>query len=293
MIHVLLLVWSFCWVVPGVAIADSSSANLGGRGESDQVWTRLLSEAEQLRLPTKFLKVIPPGFVQFEFDDLRTYAAEYHPGDHRMVLNRSLSFNAAARTLKPLRTMGHGELALLYHELFHAYMDYLKEQEGQLVESASRELMPFARQQIACRYGQVKIAPVVQRMGEIEVRYLTPSESWEALNEAWAIFVGWAIWNQLELHGKSRTSIFQDSVRAEQWLKRLKAAFQNGELRGYYAPEDQAERLVAKKRYLAEQLTAEEVLEIIRQAFGLPSDFVGRAGHQLGFLGKATCLSSS
>lgn len=293
MIHVLLLLWIFCWVTPVVATADSSVSSLSGRGDTDQVWTRLLSEAEQLRLPTKFLKAIPPGFVQFEFDDLRTYAAEYHPGEHRMVLNRSLSFNAAARTLKPLGAMAHRELALLYHELFHAYMDYIKEREGQSVETASMELMQFARQQIVCRYGQVKIAPVVQRMGEIEVRYLTPAESWEALNEAWAVFVGWAVWNQLELQGKSRTSLFQDSPRGEQWLKRLKTAFLNGELRGYYAPEDQTERLVAQKRYLAEQLTAEEVLEIMGQAFGLSNDFVGRAGHHLEFLEKPTCLRSS
>lgn len=293
MIYVFLLLWSFCWVAPVVAAADSFPASLSGSGEADQVWTRLLSEAEQLRLPTKFLNVIPPGFVQFEFDDLRTYAAEYHPGEHRMVLHRSLSFNGAARTLKPLGAMTHRELSLLYHELFHAYMDYMKEREGQSVESASLELMEYARRQIVCRYSQVKIAPLVQRMGEIEVRYLTSSESWEALNEAWAVFVGWAVWNQLELQGKSRIPLFQDSMRAEQWFKRLKAAFQNGELRGYYAPEDQAERLIAQKRYLAEQLTAEEVLEIMRQVFGLPSNFVGRAGRQLEFLGKPACMGSS
>ena len=294
MIHVLLVVWSFCWAAPVVAAVDSSSVNLSGRGETDQVWTRLLSEAEQLHLPTKFLKAIPSDFVQFEFDDLRTYAAEYHPGEHRMVLNRALSFNAAARTLKPLGAMTHQELALLYHEFFHAYMDYLKEREGQSVASASAMvLMQFAREQIGCRYGQVKIAPLIQRMGEIEVRYLTPSESWEALNEAWAVFVGWAVWNQLELQGTSQASLFQASTRGEQWLKRLKTAFQNGELRGYYAPEDQAERLVAKKRYLAEQVTAEEVLEIVRQAFGFSSDFVGKMEHHLEFLEKPTCAGSS
>lgn len=287
-----LVLWS-CWFTPVIAATGSSAESPGGRGVSDQVWTRLLSEAEQLRLPTKFLKVIPPEFVQFEFDDLRTYAAEYHPGEHRMVLNRSLSFNAAARTLKPLGAMAHRELALLYHELFHAYMDYMKEREGELVEPASVELMRFAREQIGCRYGQVKIAPVVQRMGEIEVRYLTQSESWEALNEAWAVFVGWAVWNQLELQGKSRTSLFYDPKRTEPWGKRLKTAFQNGELRGYYAPEDQAERRVAQKRYLAEQLTGEEVSEILKQAFGLSNDFINRIERQLEFLGKPTCARAS
>ncbi len=284
-----------CWLAPAFVGVDSSTASFSGGGSADQVWTRLLADAEQLRLPTKFLKALPPEFVQFEFDDLRTYAAEYHPGEHRMVLNRSLSFNAAARTLKPLAAMTHKELAVLYHELFHAYMDYVKEVEGQSVKSDSiKDLMHFARQQLSCRYGEVKIAPIVQRMGETELRYLTPAESWEALNETWAVFIGWAVWNQLAIQGKkSSASLFTDPKLADQWVTRLKSAFQNGELRGYYSPEDQAERRLAQKRYLAEQLTAEEVLVLMKQAIGISNDFVNRVERNLEFLERLPCLNSS
>jgi hypothetical protein len=92
---------------------------------SDRMWRQLLSEAHALGLPTKFLKAVPPGFIQFEFDDLRTYAAEYHLGEHRMVLNRALSFNGAGAMLRPLGRLTHAEIETLYHELFHAYIDYL------------------------------------------------------------------------------------------------------------------------------------------------------------------------
>ena len=85
----------------------------------------MVGEAEALGLPTKFLKAIPPSFVQFEFDDLHSYAAEYHLGEHRMVLNRALSFNGAGATLRPLGRLTHAEIETLYHELFHAYIDYL------------------------------------------------------------------------------------------------------------------------------------------------------------------------
>ena len=85
----------------------------------------MLREAHALDLPTKFLRAVPPSFVRFEFDDLHSYAAEYHPGEHRMVLNRALSFNGAGATLRPLGRLTHTEIETLYHELFHAYIDYL------------------------------------------------------------------------------------------------------------------------------------------------------------------------
>ena len=284
-----LLFLAYCWF--GLFPVGEACALQKDEGRAGSAWARLIGEADQMRLPTKFLKAIPPEFVLLEFDDLRTYAAEYHPGEHRMVLSRSLSFNAAAKTLKPLGTMAHRELAVLYHELFHAYMDYLKEVVGRPVEpdADSKDLMHFAQEQLVCRYGEVKIAPVVQRLGETELRYLSPSESWEALNEAWAVFVGWAVWNQLQVQKKARTSLFDDPKLVDQWAKRLKSAFGNSELRGYYAPEDEAERRVAQKRYLAEQLTAEEVLVITRQAIGLSNNFVDRVGRDLEFLEKPGC----
>ena len=56
-------------------------------------------------LPTAFLKEIDPTFVTVVFEDLRTYAAEYHPEDHRMILNMRLSFNKAGGRLG--RTQSH------------------------------------------------------------------------------------------------------------------------------------------------------------------------------------------
>ncbi|HKQ34390.1 MAG TPA: hypothetical protein VJT11_03700, partial [Nitrospiraceae bacterium] len=168
---------------------------------TERVWRQLLGEAHALGLPTKFLKVIPPSFVQFEFDDLHSYAAEYHLGEHRLVLNRALSFNGAGATLRPLRRLTHAEIETLYHELFHAYIDYLVTAAEKAPEIPSDPVLAFARMQQECHYGAVLINPVVQRKGETEERFLTERESWEALNETWAVFVGWVVWNHLELTG--------------------------------------------------------------------------------------------
>ena len=244
------------------------------------MWERLLTEAEALHLPTKFLSAIPPDFIRFEFDDLRTYAAEYHPGEHRMVLDRSLSFNAAGGALRPLTKMTHKELEVLYHELFHAYMDFLSESSERSVDTAGRPegLMVFARQQQACRYTEVLITPVVQRKDETESRYLTASESWEALNETWAVFIGWAIWNQLEVQRKSGRA-FQQPRGSDQWIQRLEMAVQNGELRGYYVPEDPDERRVTHKRFLARQsqLAWQEAVRLMRQVLGFSEKFIAQA----------------
>ncbi|OQW34901.1 MAG: hypothetical protein A4E19_16975 [Nitrospira sp. SG-bin1] len=233
-----------------------------------------------MQLPTTFLKVLPPDFIQFEFDDLRTYAAEYHSDEHRMVLNRSLSFNAAGRTLKPLGKMTHKELEVLYHELFHAYMDYLQVVEGHSDDAGHRseELLHFAREQQACRYGEVEIAPIVQRQTGTESHYLTPTESWEALNETWAVFVGWAVWNQLEVQHKTGKSMFQGRRQAHEWMRRLMIAFEKGDLRGYYVPENPDERRLAQKKYLAKpsQLTLKEAVVLMKQVLGFQQDFIER-----------------
>jgi hypothetical protein len=254
------------------SVTSAVPVDPAGFAESSRQWEQLLGEAGQLHLPTMFLKVIPPDFIRFEFDDLRAYAAEYHPGEHRMVLNRALSFNAAGRVLKPLTKMTHKELEVLYHELFHAYMDYLTSSIGEPGNGGlvSNGVMDFARTQQVCRYGNVKIAPVPQRPGETELRYLTESESWEALNETWAVFIGWAIWNQLDVQHPGRESMFRQHRLMERWAQRLKAAFQNGELRGYYVPEDAGERLVARKRFLAKpsQITWKETVVLMSQVLG-------------------------
>src|SRR5690349_488602 len=89
------------------------------------IWTHLIDQAKAAGLPTTFIRRIPPDYVTLEFDDLHAYAAEYHPEDHRLVLNQTLSFNAAGGSLKPLSSMGPREIGTLHHELFHAYMDVI------------------------------------------------------------------------------------------------------------------------------------------------------------------------
>ena len=278
-------VWN-CWLGGGAAEAASLPSDHRERAASS-TWERLVAEADGLHLPTKFLKEIPADFIQFEFDDLRTYAAEYHPDEHRMVLNRSLSFNGAARTLKSLAAMTHKELEVLYHELFHAYIDSLASSDARAAGTGNKSngLMAFARSQQLCRYVDVTIVPIAQRPHEVESRYLTESESWEALNETWAVFIGWAIWNQLEVQKKGQGSMWQRPRQKEQWGRRLVTAFQNGEFRGYYVPQDHSEQRITHKRFLAKQsqLTwreaevllsqalgfTEESMQLIKQAFGL------------------------
>ncbi len=243
---------------------------------TDRMWRQLLSEAQALGLPTKFLKAVPPSFIQFEFDDLRTYAAEYHLGEHRMVLNRALSFNGAGATLRPLGRLTHAEIETLYHELFHAYVDYLATAAA---EALPDPVLKFAKVQQGCRYGAVLITPVVQRKGEMEERFLTERESWEALNETWAVFVGWMVWNQLELTKDAGQSIQKPGKSQDEWVSRLRIADREGILRGYYEPEDSAERVVTHKRYLAaaSRLSSEEAVVLMRDVMGFSPGLLTRA----------------
>ena len=255
---------------------------------SDRMWRQLLSEAHALGLPTKFLKAVPPGFIQFEFDDLRTYAAEYHLGEHRMVLNRALSFNGAGAMLRPLGRLTHAEIETLYHELFHAYIDYLVTAAKASPEAALDPVLVFARAQQDCHYGAVLITPVVQRKGETEERFLTERESWEALNETWAVFVGWVVWNQLELTSSADRSIQKSGKSQEGWLSRLRSADREGTFRGYYEPEDSGERAVARKRYLApaSRLSEPEALVLMKNVIEFPSSLLVRAREVLSGLGQ-------
>jgi len=255
---------------------------------SDRMWRQLLSEAHALGLPTKFLKAVPPGFIQFEFDDLRTYAAEYHLGEHRMVLNRALSFNGAGAMLRPLGRLTHAEIQTLYHELFHAYIDYLVTAAKASPEAALDPVLVFARAQQDCHYGAVLITPVVQRKGETEERFLTERESWEALNETWAVFVGWVVWNQLELTSSADRSIQKSGKSQEEWLSRLRSADREGTFRGYYEPEDSGERAVARKRYLApaSRLSEPEALVLMKNVIEFPSSLLVLAREVLSGLGQ-------
>jgi hypothetical protein len=248
----------------------------GSSESSSHIWKQITTEAQSLGLPTKFLRAVPLDFVRFEFDDLQAFAAEYHPPEHRMVLNRTLSFNVAGRTLRPLAGLTHAELETLYHELFHAYMDYLSTLEAQ---GQSDPFLSFARKQQRCRYSAVLINPVVQRKSETEERFLSERESWEVLNEGWAVFVGWTVWSQLEMRQGSDQSIQRPGKQRDAWLRRLEEADREGKLRGYYEPEDPAERSVTRKRFLAStsRLSSEEIGRLMSGPLEFPSDLVKQA----------------
>jgi hypothetical protein len=123
------------------------------------------------------------------------------------------------------------------------------------------------------------ITPVVQRKNETEERFLTQDESWEALNEGWAVFVGWAIWSQLETQQRSGRSIRQLGKQRDAWLGRLEEADREGKLRGYYEPQDLAERGVTRKRFLAiaSRLSAEEIGQLMTGPLEFPADLVRQA----------------
>lgn len=272
----LLLVQLLLYALPGAQ--PGAFAAVGAETVAPQ-WTRLLVDADKLRLPTQFLKEIPPDFVRFEFEDLHAYAAEYHPEEHRLVLNRSLSFNGAGRTLGPLTGMTNKELQVLYHELFHAYMDYLVDRERDRgSDGPVHPVLAFARKQQACRYSTVMIAPLPQKPDETETRYLSDEEAWEALNETWAVFVGWAIWQQLEVQKRGTASMFDKKRPAEQWMRRYEQAVHAGEWRGYYVPQDQEERRLTHKRFLGNpsQISGEETLVLMSQVIGFPKSFMDR-----------------
>ena len=150
------------FLIGGLSLAPNVGMSEDRLPSTDRMWHQLLGEANALGLPTKFLNAIPPNFIQFEFDDLHSYAAEYHPGEYRMVLNRSLSFNGAGATLRPLGRLTHVQMETLYHELFHAYLDYLVTEAEASPETAWDPVLAFARVQQGCHYGAVLITPVVQ-----------------------------------------------------------------------------------------------------------------------------------
>jgi len=234
----------------------------------------LISQSEELGLPTKFLRELPPDFATVTFEDLHRWAAEYHPEEHHMILNRALSFNQAAGTLRPLTKMTALEVGNLYHELYHAYMDYLETKPPDSNTDGGR-LLAAARELQKCRYAEVKITPVLQRRTSTETRYLSEREAWETQHETWGVFVGWAIWTKLELIA----SRGKPGLVTEGWLKRLKKADHDSILVGYYEPEDQHERKLSQKRYLAPayRISPEEIRTIMVLLFGEPADAADRA----------------
>jgi hypothetical protein len=272
----------------GLLFAPSVGMSEARLSSADRMWGQLLREAHALGLPTKFLKAVPSSFVRFEFDDLHSYAAEYHPVEHRMVLNRALSFNGAGATLRPLGQLTHAQIETLFHELFHAYIDYLVTDVETSPGVAPNPVLTFARAQQACHYGAVLITPVVQRKGETEERFLTERESWEALNETWAVFVGWIVWNQLELSSGTGRSIQKPGKSQDEWVSRLRIADREGTFRGYYEPEDSAERAVARKRYLApaSRLLESEATVMLKEIIEFPPNLLARAKEVFSGLGQ-------
>ena len=288
MVRVLCRVIAMGLLMGGLLFAPNVGLSEERLPSADRMWGQLLSEAHALGLPTRFLRAVPPSFVRFEFDDLHSYAAEYHPGEHRMVLNRALSFNGAGAMLRPLGRLTHAEIETLYHELFHAYIDYLVTAAETSSEVTSDPVLAFARVQQRCHYGAVLITPVVQRKGETEERFLTERESWEALNETWAVFVGWSVWNQLELTSGTARSIQKSGKSQNEWVRRLRSADREGVLRGYYEPEDSGERAVARKRYLApaSRLSEPEAAVLMKHVIALPPSLLARAREVLSGIGQ-------
>ncbi len=259
----------------GIAWAEEETST--NRPNPRNPWPALVQQAAALGLPTEFLTHIDPAFVNITFEDLRTYAAEYHPEDHRMILNMRLSFNEAGGALADLGRMTHHDLALLYHELLHAYMDYLyADQHLTPLNTEDKKVLDFANSQMACHYRFVRINPIRQLKGATELRFLSDQDSWEIMNETWAVFVGWVLWTKLELFDGKLSDITWTDALIQQWTDRLKKAIESGELLGYYEPDDPEERKVARKRFIAPSngLTPQDVEHLLGHVLQEPDGMV-------------------
>jgi hypothetical protein len=269
------MLWAFLlWEAAAPTRVWPTSVSATPKSETTSVWQALVEEAKTLGLPTRFLSEIPASFVKFEFEDLRAFAAEYHPGEHRMVLNRALSLNAAGRTLRPLARLPHKDVETLYHELFHAYLDFLEQSPASA--AGGFDLLRFARDQQQCRYQHVFITPVPQKKLSTEERFLSERESWEALNETWALFVGWSVWSRMEAQATGADRVPSSKKTRDAWLSRLKKAEAAGDLTGYYEPESAQEKAVAQKRFLAPafRISLPEVVVLMSEALGMPPEYI-------------------
>ena len=237
-------------------------------------WARLTTETAEMGLPSRFLRLLPLEFVKLEFADLKNVAAEYHPEGHRMVFHLILSEGNLGKRLRSLRQVGNLDLATIYHELFHAYFDYVDFASGtpRMTPQGAR-LNAEAKRFAACRYSVVEVSPIsaqqnAPRKGRFEKRRITERESWDALNETWGVFVGWAIWNKLETTDQLNPATRWDWDTVEEYLDRLETAYVNRELTGYFEPANQAERRGIPRWYLgpSHAISAQEIallLEVI------------------------------
>lgn len=276
------LKWIVAVLVLGLVVGLTTvAARAEGSNRSNNTWANLMAQAEALGLPTGFLKEIDPHFVTVTFEDLHTYAAEYHPEDHRMILNMRLSFNKAGGALMDLDRMTHHDVSLLYHELFHSYLDYLFHGPGpEALSPQANRVLTFAQEQMRCHYRFVRITPIRQRRETTEIRFLSKDDAWEVLNETWAVFVGWQIWTKLEQHREVNGIGPWTEPLLDDWAGLLSQANTSGELLGYYEPDDPEERQLARKRFIAPSngLTPEGVRLLLDVVLEEPAEVVEEGG---------------
>jgi hypothetical protein len=250
-------------------------------------WARLTREAAEMGLPSRFLHLVPLEFVKLEFADLKNVAAEYHPDGHRMVFHLNLSEGNQGKRLRSLRQIGNHDLATIYHELFHAYFDYVDYASGTpKITPQGARLYEEAKRFVACRYTVVEVSPTstrknTPRKGRFERRRITEREGWEALNETWGVFVGWAVWNKMEVTDRLNPALRWDWDVLEEFLDRLEAAHADGELTGYFEPANQAERRGIPRWYLAPSyaISASEVALLLEVILGETPGMAQLAAH--------------
>jgi hypothetical protein len=248
-------------------------------------WARLTREAAAMGLPSRFLRLLPLEFVKLEFADLKNVAAEYHPDSHRMVFHLSLSEGNQGRRFRSIRDISSQDLATLYHELFHAYFDYVDFASGtpKMTLQGAR-LHEEAKRFLSCRYTVVELSPGppqagVLRKQRIEKRRLAEREGWDALNETWGVFVGWAIWNKLETTDRLNPAARWDWDALEDFLERLDDAYSSGDLTGYFEPVNPEERKTIPRWYLAPThgISAPEIALLLEVILDEPPGMAGLA----------------
>ena len=275
---IFLLVTVFAWSAP---VPDSQ-----------EEWRRLVTGLVRMGLPSTFLRLLPVEFVKLHFGELKNAAAEYHPDGHRMIFHTNLSVEGQGRRFRPVAEIASQDLATIYHELFHAYFDYVDfAASTPKMDPRGARLHAEAKRLLTCRYTMVEVVVGPPQKGRqhksrVEPRRLTESEGWDALNETWGVFVGWAIWNRLETTDRLGRRWDWDAI--EGFLDRLDEAYQNGDISGYYEPVDVDARKVMPRWYLAPShaISAPEIallldvildeppgmVELVKNWIGAPED---------------------
>ena len=115
------------------------------------------------------------------------------------------------------------------------------------------------------------------RKAKFEKRRITEREAWDALNETWGVFVGWAIWNRLEATDRVDPAARWDWDALEEFLDRLETAYASGELTGYFEPANQDERRGIPRWYLAPgyAISAPEIALLLEVILDEPPGMAG------------------